>query len=140
MPISEPRARELLYAAHEAFNRRDIDALMNVYVDDVVYWSNFGGVDGAPLIIEGRDNLKAFIEGWAGLESLSVPENFRLIDGVGHVTAEFFIKHLATGLAHSSTFRQQVSYRDDRISRLEEFHDAKAFAAFVAMMQRGTGA
>jgi ketosteroid isomerase-like protein len=134
MTISKVRARELLYAAHEAFNRRDIEGLLNLYVEDMVYWTNFGNADGGPLTIEGKDNMRAFVALWAGLQSLSVPDDFRFVDGVGHASAEFFMKDPKTGHDHSAMFRQVITYRDDRICRMEEFHDAQAMMAFVAML------
>jgi ketosteroid isomerase-like protein len=134
MTISERRARELLYAAHDAFNRRDIDGLLDLYADDITYWSNFGGPDGGPLTIHGREHMRAFLMQWSALQSLSVPDKFRFENGLGYASAEFFMKDLKTGHDHSALFRQVVSYRDNRILRIEEYHDGQALMAFIAML------
>ena len=66
----EARARQILYAAHDAFNRRDIESLLDLYVDDLTYWSNFGGPAGGPLTITDKPSLRTFVSGFAQLESL----------------------------------------------------------------------
>jgi ketosteroid isomerase-like protein len=134
MAISQARARELLYAAHEAWNRRDIDALLDLYVDDLTYWLNFGGPDGGPITIKGKPALRTHVMSFAALDCLSVPDDFRFENGEGHANTEFFMRDPKTGLMHSASFRQVLTYRDDKILRLEEYHDASAFAAFIAMM------
>jgi ketosteroid isomerase-like protein len=135
MTITTKRAREILYAAHEAWNRRDTAALLALYDDDLTYWNNFGGPGGGPLTITGKDELRSFLAGLAGFEALSVPERFQLKDGVGYATAAFFMKHPKTSITHSSVFRQVVTYRNERILRLEEYHDGAAFSAFLAMLE-----
>ncbi len=46
MTVTAERARELLYAAHDAWNVRDIERLVSLFVEDMTYWSNAGGPDG----------------------------------------------------------------------------------------------
>jgi ketosteroid isomerase-like protein len=136
MVLTARRAREILYAAHEAWNRRDADALIALYADDFTYWNNFGGPNGAPLTIRGKENMRPFLDGLADFDALSVVENFQFKDGVGHATSAFFMKDPHHGITHSAVFRQVVAYKDEKISRLEEYHDAAAFTAFMALLKR----
>lgn len=136
MSISEALARQLLYAAHEAWNRRDIDFLIDLYVDDLTYWSNFGGSpNGGEITITGKAALRTHVMAFAHFDCLSVPERFRFENGRGHVDAEFYMRDRKTGLTHAAMYRQIVTYRNAKILRLEEYHDASAFAAFLAMVQ-----
>jgi hypothetical protein len=68
------------------------------------------------------------------MDCLSAPETFRLVNDRGHATAVFYMRQPKTGRMHSAANRQIVSYGDDKILRLEEYHDASAFAAFVSLV------
>ncbi len=131
--IREVTARELLYATHAAWNKRDIEALIALYVDDMTFWANVGGPDGGPLTIADKVTFRQHLTAWKDFECLSVPQNFRLENGVGQANVEFYIRDKG-GLQFAASYRQVATYRDDRILRLEEYHDAKALAAFMAMM------
>jgi ketosteroid isomerase-like protein len=135
MVLTAKRAREILYAAHEAWNRRDTEALLALYADDFIYWNNFGGPNGGPLTIHGRENMRLFLAGLADFDALSVVETFELKDCTGHATSAFFMKDPVHGFTHSAVFRQIVTYEDGKILRLDEYHDAAAFAAFMALLK-----
>jgi hypothetical protein len=105
---------------------RDFESLLTLYVDDLTYWSNFGGPDGGPNVVRGKPALLTHLIAYGTMDSLSVPENFRLVNGLGHATSSFYMRHPKTGLAHSGVYRQVASYRDNKILRLEELHDAAA--------------
>ena len=134
MIISEANARELVYAAHDAWNKRDIEALIALYVEDMTFWANIGGPDGGPLTITDKATFRSHLSAWRDFECLSVPQSFRFEDGVGRASIEFYIRDPRSGLRHAATYRQIVRYRDDRIQRMEEYHDARALAAFMSMM------
>jgi ketosteroid isomerase-like protein len=136
MTIKAERARELLYALHDAWNARDIERLIACYVDDMTYWANFGGPDGGALTIAGKDAFRAHLRALSGIECISVPHHFRFADGLGRASVEFYIRDPGTGHKHAATYRQIASYRDDKILRLEEYHDAKALAAFLDLVSR----
>ena len=133
MIIREERARELLYATHDAWNKRDIKALIALYVDDMTFWANVGGTDGGPMTIADKATFRQHLMAWKDFECLSVPQNFRLENGVGQANVEFYIRD-KSGLQFAASYRQVATYRDDKILRLEEYHDAKALAAFMAMV------
>jgi ketosteroid isomerase-like protein len=135
--ISEEMARELIYALHDAWNKRDIEALLSVYADDFSFWANVGGPDGGPLVMNGKADLRQFFEVWKDFDCLSVPQNFHFENGVGRCSVEFYICDPRSGLKHASTYRQLLTYRDDRILRMEQYHDARAMAAFLSLMSGG---
>ena len=135
MDISEDRARELLYGVHEAWNKRDIEALLALYVDDgMTFWANVGGPDGGPLTISDKPTFRAHLDAVKDFECLSVPQSVRFEDGLGRASVEFYIRDPSSGLQHAATYRQIASYRDGLILRMEEYHDAKALAAFMSLL------
>jgi len=133
--IDEHRARLILDIAHAAWSRGDIEGVLNQYTDDLTYWSNTGAPDGGPLTIVGKDVFRTFLNTIAAVnESVSVSEYFRFIDGIGRAKIECYIRHKTTGHTLVGSFRQVVTYRGDRISRLDEFHDAARMATFWRMI------
>ena len=128
------RARELLYALHDAWNARDLERLISYYVDEMTHWSNVGGPDCGALSIIGKDAFRAYLEATSVMESISVPHNFRFAGGLGRASVEFYVRDSKTGHRHTGTYRQVVSYRDDKILRIETYHDAKALTAYCELI------
>lgn len=87
MDVSEAQARQILFATHDAWNKREIDRLLSFYVDDLFYWVNMGGPEGGPLTFVGKEQLRLRLQAWDPLESLSVPHYFRFADGVARRTS-----------------------------------------------------
>jgi ketosteroid isomerase-like protein len=136
MDLSEEQARQILFATHDAWNKREFDRLLSFYVDDLIYWVNMGGPEAGPLTIAGKEQLRLRLQAWDPFESLSVPQHFRMAEGVARANIEFFVKDLRSGQSHSSTFRQVATFRDNKISRMEQYHDAPALLAFMAMVRK----
>lgn len=136
---TESEAVELLHAAHEAWNKRDVARLLDLFVDDMTYWSNVGGLQG-PTIIPGKPAFQQYVAGLENMEGLSVPHSFKFKDGIGSASVEFFLRDRRTGHSHSGTFRQVLYYRDNKILRIEEYHDAAALAAFMNLLNAKTSA
>jgi ketosteroid isomerase-like protein len=134
MTMRAERARELLYALHDAWNARDLERLISNYVDDMTYWSNVGGPGGGALSIGGKDAFRTYLQATSGMESISVPHNFRFTGGLGRAGVEFYVRDAKTGHKHTGTYRQVASYRDDKILRLETYHDAKALTAYCELI------
>ena len=67
-------------------------------------------------------------------ESVSVSEYFRFADGVGRAKIECYIRHKTTRHLMVGSYRQLVTYRGDKIERLEEFHDGAKMIAFWEMI------
>ena len=116
MILDEVRARDILDAAHAAWSRGDVEGVLSQYVDDLTYWSNTGAPDGGPLTIVGKMALRAF------LESIG--------DGLGRAKIECFIRHKQTGHTLVGSYRQVITFRGDKILRVDEYHDAAKMAAF----------
>jgi ketosteroid isomerase-like protein len=136
MTITAERARELLYAVHDAWNARDLERLTSLFVDDMIYWTNLGGPDGGALTIAGKDAFIVRLEAWRDTECVSVPDHFRFAAGLGRASVEFYARDPETGHKHAATYRQVVSYRGDKILRIEQYHDAPALAAFLKLVSK----
>ena len=126
----EAAARSILEAAHAAWSRGDVDGVLSCYVDDLIFWCNTGGPDGGPLTVEGKKDFRAFLLRMKSAEGHSIVEFFRFSDGIGRALIRGVIRHKRTGHKLAGTFRQVVYYRDNKIARLEEYHDAARMAAF----------
>ena len=134
MTITAEQARELLYAAHDAWNAKDIERVLSLYVDDMTYWSNAGGPDGGVCEIVGKDLFRTHLLQWRALESICVPHHFRFEDGLGRAAVEFYVTDLRTGHTYSSTYRQIAAYRDGKILSTKVYHDPHALAAFLGLI------
>lgn len=109
--------------------------MLAYYTDDVIYWCNAGSLDGIPYIIEGKPGMRTFLRSIISVaESATATEHFQFEDGIGRAHVEAYIRHRRTGHVLSGSFRQVVTYRGRKISRLEEYHDAAKMAAFWRMV------
>lgn len=134
MTITAEQARELVYAAHDAWNAKDIERLLSLYVDDMTYWSNAGGPDGGVCEIFGKETFRKHLLQWRALESICVPHHFRFEDGLGRASVEFYVTDLRTGHTYSSTYRHIAAYRDGKILNSKVYHDPHALAAFLGLI------
>jgi ketosteroid isomerase-like protein len=133
LTVSEFKAAAMLHAAHEAWNKRDIEALLELFDDDMTYWSNLGSPNGETLI-QGKPAFEAFLAPLKDMEGLSVPHSFRFKDGIAAANVEFYLRDRRTGHSHSGTFRQMLTFRNGRILRMNEFHDAAVLGSFLALL------
>lgn len=135
MQLDEHRARMILDSSHAAWSRGDIEGVLSNYVDDLTYYCNTGGPDGGPLSIVGKQALRDMLQPIADVaESVSVSEYFRFSDGIGRAKIECYIRHRTTHHTLVGSYRQLVTYRGNRIARMEEFHDAAKMIAFWRMI------
>lgn len=135
MQLDEHRARMILDSSHAAWSRGDIEGVLSNYVDDLTYYCNTGGPDGGPLSIVGKQALRHMLQPIADVaESVSVSEYFRFSDGIGRAKIECYIRHKTTHHTLVGSYRQLVTYRGNRIARMEEFHDAAKMIAFWRMI------
>jgi ketosteroid isomerase-like protein len=130
MIFDEFSAHEVLDTALVAWSREDIEGVLSCFVDDLTYWCNTGAPHGSPLTISGKQAFGTFLQSMQVAERVAVSEYFRLVDGVGRASIEYFVKHKRTGHALNGSYRQLISFRDGKIARLEEYHDAARMAAF----------
>jgi ketosteroid isomerase-like protein len=125
----------ILQATHAAWSTGDVEGVVSHFVDDVTYFCNTGGPDGGPLTIQGKKPYREFLQQIVEVaESVSVSEYFRFADGIGRAKIECYIRHKTTRHTLVGSYRQLVTYRGDKIERLEEFHDAAKMIAFWRMI------
>jgi ketosteroid isomerase-like protein len=132
--FDEASAKSILLAAHAAWSRGDIEAILACYVDELTYWCNAGGPDGGPFQIEGKQQFRAFLQSMQEAEGRLTMDYFRLVDGIGRARVKCVVRHKRTGHKLVGSYRQVISYRDNKILRLEEYHDAARWAAFWKMI------
>jgi ketosteroid isomerase-like protein len=134
--VTEEQARQIVYSIHDAWNRRDLERMLSFYDEDLTFFANLGGPNGNETVIKGKAKFLEAMIGWARLECMSVPQLFRFESGVARASVEFFIKDPKTGQSHSSTYRQIATFRNRKILRLENYHDAAALMAFISLMAK----
>jgi ketosteroid isomerase-like protein len=135
MDLDEHRARMILDLSHAAWSRGDVEGVLSHYVDDLTWFCNTGGVDGGPLTIKGKQALRQMLQPIVDVaESVSVSEYFRFVDGIGRAKIECYIRHKTTRHLMVGSYRQLITYRGDKIERMEEFHDAAKMVAFWQMI------
>jgi len=131
MYFDETIARDVLDSAHVAWSKGDVEAILQCCTDDLVYWSNTGGPWGRPLELEGKAALHDFLTSIVEVaECVSATDYFTFASGTGRAKVECYIRHRQTGLFHSCTFRQLVTFRGSRIAKLEDYHDAAMMTSF----------
>lgn len=141
LQLDELAARAVVDAAYRAWSRGDVEGVLAQYTEDMHYWSNVGGADGQPLTIVGKPAFRAFVQAIADtMESASVLEQFRMADGIGHARVEFYVRHHQTRHTLSGAYRQVTHFKDGRICRSEQFHDAARTAAFMRLIADPTTA
>ena len=75
---------ETFRAAHQAFNKRDFEAVLNVMTEDVIYQDRARGVT-----FEGRSGFRQFMEGWVAAFSNAEVSEPKYSDAGNTVIAEF---------------------------------------------------
>ncbi len=135
MQLDEHRARVILDATLAAWSNGDVDSLVGHFVDDLTYFCNTGAPDGGPLTIVGKTAYRATLQQILDVsESVCVAEYFRFAEGVGRAKIECYIRHKTTRHTLVGSYRQLITYRGDKVERLEEFHDAAKMIAFWQMI------
>ncbi len=137
MQLDEHRARLIHESTLAAWSNGDVNGVARHFVDDLTYFCNTGGPDGGPLTIVGQTAYREFLNQIVDVaESVCVSEYFRFNEdeGVGRAKIECYIRHKTTRHTMVGSYRQLLTYRGDRIERLEEFHDAAKMIAFWHMI------
>jgi ketosteroid isomerase-like protein len=137
-PILDPAsARQILESAHAAWEAGDLLAVLRFYVDDCVYCSITGGLEGAPFILEGKTAYRDYLAPIMRMnQTVSTVINFSYVTGIGRARIAIYIKHRETGHQITSTYRQIVTYRDNCIARIDEYHDVARLSSFWRLAQR----
>jgi ketosteroid isomerase-like protein len=130
----EKQAREILDAVYLAWTQADIEALLSHYHDDMTFWSNTG-TDGKPFSISGKPAFAEFVRGLAReSEGHSVVRQFGFENGVARAKVDYALRHKETKLNLLGSYRQVTTFRDGKILRVEQYHDAPRTTAFYQMV------
>lgn len=123
-------ALAVIEAAHEAWNNGDIDKMLESYVDDMVSITNTGP-DGGPMRIEGKAAFRACFEPIMSiLDTKTSIVAFQLKGTTARVRFRAYLRHYATGLEMTGTYREICTFRENKIWKIEDFHDAAKMSAF----------
>lgn len=124
-------ARATLQAVHASWSNGDIEGVLQRCTDDVVYRCNLRTQRGTTIKIRGKLALRAFLRSLAAtVESVSIAELFQSVHGLGLARIDWYIQHRKSGLVLSSSSKQVVGYRGERICDVQDFHDAPKLTAF----------
>lgn len=132
-------AERLVEAAHTAWGRADIDALLRYFANDFEYQIKAGTEDGSPLALVGKDEFADF---WRPLvlqmETRTTPGRMQLNGDVARLQVSVWLRHRQTGFTLNGTYRQLLTFRGGLICRIEEYHDAAKLNAFWAVIAQET--
>jgi ketosteroid isomerase-like protein len=124
------QAEAVVNAAHAAWSARNLEQVLELYCEDIVYTCN-GMPDGQPVRFDGREAMRGFLAPVLDVaESASVVSRFVFDAGVARTQVACFVRHKKTKIVLSGSFRQIIRFSGTRISRLDEFHDAAKLNAF----------
>ncbi len=130
-------ARQILESAHAHWAAGQLEKVLDLYCDDCVYRSSTGGLEGRPLVVEGkaayRDYLAPIMH---ENETVSTVINFSYSTGIGRARIAIYIKHRSTGHEITTTYRQLVTYRDGLMVQIDEYHDVARLSSFWRLAQR----
>lgn len=138
--LSEERALEVLVATQVAWNNRDLRALRDLYTEDIVYWTNWGGPNNQPRTVVGRQELIRHFADVRDTADIDIRlMSFRLEGGQARVKFEVIWRDPKRGFRHVYTCRNIISFANDRIRRIEEFQDAANLNAFQKLIEGDVG-
>lgn len=121
----------MVSACHDAWSTRDLDRLLTYYSPNMVYICNAEPSGAHPVRYVGLEAFRGFLAPVLELiESVSVVEGFQFSGNTARATIACYMKHFATGIVLSGQYRQVFQFTGDRISQLEEYHDAARIATF----------
>lgn len=137
MVLNEPMANAIFEAIHVAWSRQDLDAMLAWFCDDLTYFCNTGAKDLGPIRLHGKAEMRAFLQPIIDVaECVTVPVSFTFQNNIGRAQIEGYLKHRATANLLTAQYRQVVFFDRDKVTALEEFHDAARMRAFWRMVKQ----
>ena len=107
---------EIFKSDHQAFNRRDFDAIVNTMAEDVIYRDRARGVT-----FRGRTGFKEFMQSWVAAFSNYEISEPKYIDGGDVVVAQFVARGVNDGpLGPLPATGKQVSFDFCEIVRFND--------------------
>lgn len=136
MTPTEAEARRIIEQVYAAWNAGDIDRMLTFFCDDLVYHSNTGGFDGEPITIHDKGPFRELYSSvLVAAESSVAVTNFQFDQGIARTQQTAITRHRTTGHELVGSYRQLTEFRDGKISKVEQFHDAARMAAFWRLIQ-----
>jgi len=114
---------EIIRDAYAAFNRGDLDAFFEYWIDDIDYRAAEGAPDDHGPI-KGKEALRAFVQDWLDTFEEFRTEPIELIDaGEDEVIAVMRISGRAklSGVETDMTYAELSTLRDGKITRGRQF-------------------
>jgi ketosteroid isomerase-like protein len=137
----EDRVGSVAKTAMQAYAAGHLDAFMEMLTDDIAYALY---LDEAVVTFAGETHGKAsFRERLAQMHQafeyvLFRPLGVRVSGDVAHCQVEFMYRHRATQEMLSGRFRLVMTVAGERLSRIEEYHDAERVRAFMRLVGGAT--
>lgn len=134
--MTDPVA-EIALAAMKTYASGDLDAFMEMLTDDVAYALY---LDEAELPFAGETVGKVLLrQRIAQMHDafdyiLFRPFPLHVTGRAAHNQVEFMYRHKATSEVLSGRFRFVLTVTEQRVSRIEEYHDAERVKAFVRLV------
>lgn len=128
------QAKDILEDAHTLWAKGDLEGVLAHYVDDCIYRSSTGGLEGVPLRVEGKAAYRAYLRPIMDAnETVSSVIDFSYSTGLARARIAIFIRHRETGHKITTTYRQIVTFRENQISSIDEYHDVARLSTFWRM-------
>lgn len=129
------RARRTIVEAHQTLNTGRMAAFLDFVTDDFVYQSNAGPAGRGPVGLVGKAELLYFWEPvYAIVSTDTVPDRIAGQGDTFRVQVSAVITHRTTGARLEESYRQIITFKGAKFSRIEEFHDPGKMNAFCRMV------
>lgn len=135
MKIDLRTAQEIIEAAHLVLNSGRLTDFLGFLTDDFVYESNAGPAARGPVGLVGKAEFLHFWQPvYAIVSTRTVPQKVTLSGDVYRVQVAGTVTHRASNSQLEVSYRQLISFRDARFSRISEFHDPGTMNSFCRMV------
>jgi ketosteroid isomerase-like protein len=141
-PDSHDSNLEVIQAALKYWRVQDVEALLSTYADDVVYHV-YTFQDATPRFAEfgSKEAVRALLyDVLAAFDYLFYASDLlELRDGVARVQSQFVLRHRLSGESLSGSKRQRIQVANDKIVRIDEYHDIAMVNAFMRLTKSKLG-
>ncbi len=114
-----------LHAVFEAFNKHDIDGVMQAFADDCVFYP-VAGSEAFGAKIEGRDNIAAaFVKVWTDMPDAQWANHTHFVAGARAVSEWLFIGTNAEGIRIEAEGADLFQLADGKIAVKQAFRKSR---------------
>jgi ketosteroid isomerase-like protein len=129
------KGKQIIESAHQTLNTGRISSFLDFITDDFVYESNAGPAGRGPVGLVGKAEFLHFWEPvFAVVNTHTVPEKITINGSLLRVQLSAVITHKETGAKLEESYRQIITFRDAKFSRISEYHDPGKMNAFCRMV------